>query len=100
MMKRPAELIQLLDELKGEAPESAVVVQADSRLVVVIDDTEVRYEFTGPEAKLLLASRDTVERLFEALDYPEETFVELQNLTIDEDVMAELESYASTVDEM
>jgi hypothetical protein len=99
-MERPVELAQLLAELKGENPSSTIIIQDDSHLVVVIDDIEAHYDFTGPEAKLLLANRDTVERLFEALGYPEESFIELQNLTIDEEIMVELESYASNVDEM
>ena len=99
-MKRPVELTQLLAELKGENPDSTATIQEDSRFLVVIDDSKTRYDFTGPEAKLLLANPDTVERLFEALNYPEESFIELQNLAVDEEVMAELESYASTVDEI
>jgi hypothetical protein len=99
-MKRPAELQQLIEDLKAEKPGTGVVAQADSKLVVVVEDTEARFEFTADEAKLLLSSRDSIERLFEALDFPSETLVELQNLTIDEEVMGELEAYASTVDEL
>lgn len=99
-MQRPAELQQLVDELRAEKPKSSVITVEASKLVIAVEDTEDRHEFTAEEAELVLANRDTVDRLFEAMDYPEETFVELHNMTVDEEVMAELEKFSGTVDEM
>jgi hypothetical protein len=100
-MARTNELQQLLEDLKVEKPESHTVVQPDSKMLVVNDDLEDgTYTFTGEEAKLLLANRDTVDRLFESIGYPEEVFVEIHNITIDEEIMSALEQHASTVDEM
>jgi hypothetical protein len=99
-MKRPSELDQLIADLEAEKPRSSVAVQPDSKMVLVIEENEARYEFDGREAALLLSSRDAVERIFEALLYPEECFVELHNLEIDREVMDELEGFCSTVDEM
>lgn len=99
-MSRPAELEQLLEDLRTERPVSNVAVQPESKMVIVVDETEARYEFDGDEAKLLLSSTESVGRLFEAINYPEETFFELHALTVDPDVMTELESFAATVDEM
>ncbi len=99
-MKRPTELDQLLDDLRAENPASSVAVQPESKMVLVIEEPQARYEFDGSEAKLLLSSREAVERLFEALLYPEETFIELYSLEIDREIMDELENFCSTVDEM
>ncbi len=99
-MKRPSELDQLISDLTEENPVSSVVTQPDSKMVLVIEENETRYEFNAQEAKLLLSSVDAVDRLFEALLYPDESFIELHNLDIDRDVMGQLESFCSTVDEM
>jgi hypothetical protein len=99
-MKRPAELTQLLIDLKAEAPDSTVIVSPDSGMTVAFEDQVERYKFTGEECQLLLSSKKTVDRLYEALDYPEESFIELHSLDIDPDVMETLERWASTVDEM
>jgi hypothetical protein len=99
-MKRPSELDQLISDLEDENPVSSAATQSDSKMVLVIEENDTRYEFDGREAKLLLSGTDAVDRLFEALFYPEECFIELHNIEIDRDVMSELESFCSTVDEM
>ena len=98
-MNRPAEVQRLIEDLGAEKPHSSVISQDDSRLIVTVEDPQARYEFSGPEAKLLLASPNTVERLFEALDYPEETFIDLHSMVVDEEITSALESYSATVDE-
>ncbi len=97
---RSVEIEQLIEDLQAEKPHSAVQVQPQSKMVVVIEDTNARHVFEAEECRLLLSSRSTVERIFEALDYPDDVFIELHDLVIDPEIMAELESYASTVDEM
>jgi len=97
---RSPELEQLIVDLREEKPVTNVVVNSESKLVVVDEMLDDRYEFNSEEAKLLLSSREAVGRLFEVLDYPEETFVELHGMEIDKEVMTELEEFASTVDEM
>jgi len=99
-MKRPAELTQLLIDLKAEAPDSSVIVNPDSAMTIAFEDQVERHRFTGEECQLLLSSAKAVDRLYEALDYPEESFVELHSLDLDPDVMETLERWASTVDEM
>jgi hypothetical protein len=97
---RPAELDQLIEDLKAEKPHSNVLVQADSKMVIVVEETDDRHEFGAEECRLLLSNPKTVERLFEALEYPDEALAELHGLVIDPEVMAELESLVATVDEM
>lgn len=98
---RSIEVEQLITDLREEKPQSAVIVHdKDSSTVVIVEETEERLVFNVEESRLLFSNRETVKRLFEALDYPEEVFVELHGLEIEPETMAELESLASTVDEM
>lgn len=97
---RPVELEQLITDLQSEKLHTGVAVHADSKMVIIDDETDERHSFSADESKLLLSSPDSIRRLFEALNYPDEVFVELHDLTIDPEAMAELESFASTVDEM
>lgn len=97
---RSPELEQLITELRGENPVSHVVTNPDSKMVIIIEETNDRHEFKAEESRLLLSSADTVRRLFDALDYPEEAFVEFYGIEVDPDVMSELEDFASSVDEM
>lgn len=97
---RPVEVEQLIEDLRAEKTPSNVAVQPDSQMVVLTEDDEQRYVFDASECRSLLASSSAVQRLFEALDYPEGAMVELHDLVIEPEVMSELESMASTVDEM
>jgi hypothetical protein len=98
---RPAEVEQLIEDLKDEKPHSSVVTQGDGKMVIYLPQVLEALSFNDEECQLLLASRQTVERLFEALDYPEESCVELYgSVAVDTDVMSALEDHASTVDEM
>lgn len=100
-MKRPAELVQLLTDLKAEARDLPDILTRDSKMVLTVEGEEGQIVFTGEECQLLLSSKKAVDRLYEALEYPEESFIELHSLDgIDPDVMDTLESWASTVDEM
>jgi|SRR5208283_4062696 len=97
---RSVEIEQLIEDLQAEKLHTSVQVQPQSKMVVVVEDTNTRHVFEAEECRLLLSSRNAVERIFEALDYPEEVFIELHGLVIEPDILAELEAYASTVDEM
>jgi hypothetical protein len=99
---RTPELDQLITELGAEKQPDTVMVQPQSKMVVIAeaDDTEERHVFNARECQLLLSSADTVGRLFEALDYPDEAFVELYGLIIEREVMEELEKFSSSIDEL
>lgn len=97
---RSSELEQVITELRGENPVSHVVTNPDSKMVIVIEENDDRHEFKADECRLLLSSADTVRRLFDALDYPEEAFVEFYGIEIEPEVMSELEDFASSVDDM
>lgn len=100
-MNRPDEVVQLLTDLEAEKPDSAILITKDSKMVMTFEGRTDRFEFTGPECQLLLSSRKNVDRLFDALDYPDETFIELHSVEgLDPYVMETLEEWAETVDEM
>ena len=97
---RSPEVEQLITDLRSEKPQSGAVTHEDSTMVMLIEDTEDRHVFNAEESRLLLSNQGSIKRLFEALDYPEEVIVELHGIDLDADSMSELESLASTVDEM
>lgn len=97
---RSPELEQLITELRGENPVSHVVTNPESKMVVIVEESNERHEFKADECRLVLSSADTVRRLFDALDYPEEAFVEFYGIEVEPDVMSELEDFASSVDDM
>lgn len=101
-MKYSNALVGFLEELQEENLPHTVVTHPGSKMVVVVEDPskgELRYEFLQEHCKNILSSRDAVERFFEALNFPEEAFVELHELVIDQDVLIKLENTFSTVDE-
>lgn len=99
---RSTEVEQLISDLKEENPKSRIVSTPESQMAVIISDVRDRLIFTAEESHLLLANRSTVERLFEALDYPlpDDVFIELHGLTADSEIVTTLEEFAATVDEM
>jgi hypothetical protein len=99
-MTHPAELKQLLEDLRAEDPPSDIIAPDGTFMVIVLEPPDKRVELDAESARLVLASSDTVERLFEALDYPEDCFIELHGFTVDASVMSYLERYCSTVDEL
>jgi hypothetical protein len=101
-MERPVELNELLEELRaGQPPAPGPAVTGGKLIIaVVIGDTKDRYELSGEEAQMLLADPKNVERLFEALDYPEDAVVQIHGLQVSDEAMAELEKWAWEVDEM
>lgn len=97
---RSSELEQFITELRGENPVSHVVTNSESKMVLIIEDTDERHEFKADEARLILSSVDSVRRFFDVLDYPEEAFVEFYGIEVEPDVMSELETFASSVDDL
>jgi hypothetical protein len=97
---RPLEVEQLITDLRSQNGKSHVVAGPDGSLVLIQEATNEKIVFNGEEAILLLADTSAVEKLFEALDYPDEMAVELHELVIDDDVLKALEEFTTSVDEM
>lgn len=100
-MERPEELTRLLAELADEKPESPALrlTPSGARFILVVEDTDSRFEFNREESLLLLSTPETVERLHDALGNPVESYAEMYRLTPDQPTLAALEKIA-TVDEL
>jgi hypothetical protein len=62
-MKKPADLVQLIEDLKSEVHDSSVGGDKRSKAIVHIDpDDEVGVTLNFEECKLLLHSEDTVRQ--------------------------------------
>jgi hypothetical protein len=100
-MKRPTDLVQLIEELKDEVHDSTVRADKTAKAVIHIDeDDETGLAFTAEECSLLLHSEYTVKQMHEALGEPEEATISLYNLDLDQEVLDALERTFAAVDEM
>ncbi len=96
-MRRPALLIQLLEDLRDEIIESDAVVADDAYMRLFVGGDEL--ETNRAETALLLHSADTIEQLFEAL-HEDECAVELHGVTLEQEIMNVLERLFVAVDEV
>jgi hypothetical protein len=100
-MKKPADLVQLIEDLKGEVHDSSVGGDKRSKAVVHIDpDDEVGISLNFEECKLLLHSEDTVKQMHDAFGEPEEASVSLHALDLNQEVLDALERNFVSVDEL
>lgn len=102
-MKKPDDLVQLLDELSSESLDNTVEGVRGSHAVIHFDDSdddERGVTLTLAECRLLLCSRRTVIQMHEALGSPSGATISLFDLSIDSDVVSELERLFSAVDEV
>lgn len=100
-MKKPASLIQLLEDLRDEHIESDVEILKTSEAIIYPEDDaddESGIKLTGADCRLLFASPSTVERLIESLDDAKAT-VSLFDLNLSADVQEALERSFRAVDE-
>ena len=101
-MKKPAPLVQLLEDLQGEAIASDVETVKTSKAVVYLNDeaatNEDGIELTAKECVLVFANTSTVERLVDALESSDAS-LSLFDLTLNGRVIEELERSFTTVDE-
>jgi len=100
-MKRPRDLVELLEELETEITESSVETQLRSFAVIHLEDdeTETGIRLTDDECRLLFHSVTTVEQLIDALGAPEEATLTLSELGLEGNVLEALERGFAAVDE-
>lgn len=102
-MKKPDALIQLVEELRSERLESQAETDHDSKAIVFLDDEAANddngIEITSEECRLLFASRDTIERLFEALGDPKNASLALFDVNLSGRILDKLEQRFIAVDE-
>jgi len=102
-MKKPNNLLQLIEELQGEDVNSTVEATINSE-VIIYPDEKAADEDNGiilnrTDATLLLANDSIVERLYEALGSPASASVVLCRITLPDDALDALERLFSAVDE-
>lgn len=98
-MNKPAELVQLVDDLRTEILPNSVETNRASKAVLYLnaqDDTGI--ELTAEDCRLLLATPSTVDRLMDALPSGDLSLV-LFDVTVTDDVRDLLERQFTTVDE-
>jgi hypothetical protein len=73
-MKKPEALVQLLEELKGEAFVTSVEASKESKAVIYLDDDSAEREdgiqLSKEDCELLLHNPTTIDRLLESLGEP------------------------------
>jgi len=97
-MKKPDELIELLEHLKEEDLDSTVQLGNNPKAVVYIG--EKSFNLGGKDCSALLNTPETVEQFAEALGDTSDMSFEFHNMDLEDDVIATLEEYFSTVDEV
>lgn len=100
-MKKPEDLIQLIEDLEAETCDSSVETESGSHAVI---HTEYTNDAEGimlseRECKLLFNSESSAEQLFEALGRPGEATITLHSLVLEDDVIEALERNFAAVDE-
>src|SRR4051812_48704548 len=97
-MKKPEELLDLMDELRLEIDLPTANYDTDSKMVVYIGRGQLNV--SASDAVFLLHSKATVQRFYESIGSPDDTGVELYGFEIEDDVKSALDTHFSTVDEM
>jgi hypothetical protein len=100
-MKKPADLVQLIQDLKDEVHDSSVGTDKSSKAVLHLDpEDEKGIVLNADECKLLLHSENTVQQFHQALGEPEEASISLHNLDLGHEVLDALERTFMSVDEL
>lgn len=100
-MKKPDDLIQLIEDLEAETHDSSVETESGSHAVI---HTEYSNDAAGitlneRECKLVFNTEASAEQLFDALGKPAEATITLHNLILEDDVIEALERNFAAVDE-
>lgn len=99
-MKKPSDLIQLIEDLEAQTHNSSVEADSSSHAIIHSEHTDKDgILLNEKECKLLFNSEYTVEQLFEALEKPAEATVMLYNLVLEDGVTESLERNFTAVDE-
>lgn len=97
-MKKPEELLELLDTLRESGDESTVTAFTnDAHAIVYIGKNELTLPLR--DCLLLLSTEESVEGFFDAIGSPTDALITLFDLDIDETVKSALEEMFSAVDE-
>jgi hypothetical protein len=95
----PKNIAQLIEELKSEIEPLDVDVTSQSKAIINDDTSDIDIEISGKDCLYLFASDDTIERLFDLIDNPDDTYLTLVELNFDSSVVDMLERHFAAVDE-
>lgn len=95
-MRKPTNLIHLLEDLSTEITDTSVVSTEQTEMRVTIGTAELTLK--QADVDFLLHSKNTVDRFFEALGQPVNSGVVLKRVTVDEDVFDALLRVFDAVD--
>lgn len=97
-MKKPEELLELLDALREAGDETTVTAfNSDAHAIVYIGKNEINLPLR--DCLLLFSSEESVESFFDAIGAPTDASLSLHDLDIEDSVKSALEEKFSTVDE-
>lgn len=100
-MNKSQVLGPLLEELRNEGVQSdASIGKRSEAILYVSDDVDEPIFINAEDCKLVFANADTVDRLLEALDNPENPSVTLVDIVFSDEMLDILERRFSSVDEM
>lgn len=106
-MKKPKNLIELIEELKEEPKEGHIrLTSKESHAVIRLegdeeqDDVEGSFLLTDNECELLLCSAGRVDQFYDAIGCPPDASIEFHGLELEQDVLTVLEKLFIAVDEM
>jgi hypothetical protein len=100
-MKKPSDLVQLIEDLKAKVHDSSVGGDKSAKAVVHIDpEDEVGVSLNFDECKLLLHSKRTVEQMHDAFGEPDEASISISGLDLTQEVQDALERTFMSVDEL
>lgn len=97
-MKKPEELLELIDELKNSKASPSASYEAGGKVVVYIGKGQLN--ITASDAVFLLDTEETVSRFYESIGCPDDCGIELHDFEIEEGVKTALDAFFSTVDEL
>lgn len=99
-MKKPANLVNLIEELSEEIHDSTVGVTKESRATIRLDpENEDGIKLSANDCKLLLHSTHTVDQMMDSLGVVDEATIELHELDLTHQVLEALERQFAAVDE-
>ena len=94
-MKKPASLMTLLDELKGEIRASSVQTVSGSKAYIYLDENAAAAEdsivLNRRDCEVLFDSTESIELLMKALGHPKHASIEFHEVELPLEVLDALE---------
>lgn len=99
-MNKPAELVQLIEDLRAEARTGLVEVGRNSNAIIYVgSDDDEGITLSSEDCRVLFDSVDAIDRLIEALPLADDLSVVFVDVILHDKVRDMVERRFSTVDE-